>query len=93
MPLSARLRRLALAFVIDSDGSKILPCSTYSKANLRCYVAKGYSTRYSEYIRQGFAKCDITGINIGSLLALRREAERLRAEEDAILEKAAALTA
>ncbi len=56
-------------------------------------MAESYSTCYKKYVRRGFVKYNVSGINIGSFLTLYREADRLRAEEDTTLKKAAELTA
>ena len=71
-------------------GEEILPCSTCIKARKpELYkVLLEKSKQYGEYIRRGFARCDISGVPAGNLDKLIRENERLTAERELALSQA-----
>ena len=60
----------------------MLPCSAYVKARKPelCKVLLEKSKQYREYIRRGFARCNVSGIPAGNLDKLIREDKRLNVE-------------
>ncbi len=68
----------------------MLLCSAYIKARKPelCKVFAKKSKQCSEYVRRGFACCDVSSIPAGSLDKLIREEERLTAKRELALAQA-----
>ena len=68
----------------------MLPYSAYIKAGKpELYkVLLEKSKRYREYIRRGFARCDVSGVLAGNLDKLIKEDKRLTIERELALSQA-----
>ncbi len=85
-----KTNRLALSRLIKKKGEEILLCSAYTKASkpelCRVFVKK--SKQYGEYVRRGFAYCDVSNILTRNLDKLIREEEQLTTKRELALTQA-----
>jgi len=82
-----KLNRLALSRLIKKKGEEMLLCSAYTKARKPelCKVFVEKSKQCSEYVRRGFARCNVSSIPAGSLDKLIRKEEQLTAKRELAL--------
>ena len=73
--------RLLLSLIINSDGIKILPYSSYKRYGRSYIILNKKLKQYKEYVRRRVSY-NISSITAGSLASLCREEERLKFERD-----------
>ncbi len=83
MPTRRTQNRLSQATFINSRGLEILPYSACKKLKKTCVVLDSKSRRCGEYVRRGFARCDVSSVPAESLAILIKEEEKLKLEREA----------
>ncbi len=68
---------------INSRRLEILPYSTCKKLKKTCVILDSKSRRYREYVRRGFARCDVSSVSTRSLAILIKKEEKLKLEREA----------
>ncbi len=85
-----KTNKLALSRLIKKKGEEILLYSAYIKARKPelCKVFTKKSKQYSEYVRRGFARCDVSSILTGNLDKLIRKKKQLTTKRELALTQA-----